>query len=340
MNDPKPLEDFATFEAENAELRAANQRLQRQLARAKAKTDELVAAVYQAAHDAQLTLGKPARSTPPKKDRRGKRTAEVALLHTTDWQVGKQTDSYDSTVAAQRLDTYARKVLSLTDIQRADHPVPEAVLMLGGDMLEGVSIFPTQAFEVDSTLYEQTFTVVRLIENMVRTLLDGFEKVTVWDIHGNHGRIGRRGDVPGLDNVDRMIYRIVADRFTDEPRLAWHHANTWHQHVEVGNYRALLVHGDQIRSFGGNLPAYGIIKKFSAWKAGVLEPFRDGYVGHFHTSQQLNLPAGGSIYMTGSPESGNEFAREFVAATGEPTQRLNFIDPERGRVTAAYEVWL
>ena len=29
-----------------------------------------------------------------------------------------------------------------------------------------------------------------------------------------------------------------------------------------------------------------------------------------------------------------------MAASGVPSQRLHFIDPDRGRVTAAYQVWL
>ena len=330
------LEDFAVGEAK--ELRAALQRTQRQLVQAKQRTAHLVEAVYQAAHDAQLALGKPEPVVPPKRDRRKK--PEIALLHATDWQVGKQTPTYDSDVAAERLAAFTDKAHQLADIQRADHPVREAVLMLGGDMVEGVSIFPSQPFEVDSTLYAQTFHVVKIIETMVRSLLAGFEHVTVYDIHGNHGRIGRKGDVPALDNIDRLLYRIVYERFQGEKRLRWHHAQSWHQIVTVGNYRALLVHGDQIRSFGGNLPAYGIVKKFSAWKSGVLDPFQDVFVGHFHNHQSLSLGAGGHVFMTGSPESGNEFAREFVGATGQPSQRMHFVDPERGRTTAEYQVWL
>jgi hypothetical protein len=53
-----------------------------------------------------------------------------------------------------------------------------------------------------------------------------------------------------------------------------------------------------------------------------------------------SLPNGGRVFLTGSTESGSEYAREFVAATGQPSQRLHFIDPEAGRVAAEYVLWL
>ena len=44
--------------------------------------------------------------------------------------------------------------------------------------------------------------------------------------------------------------------------------------------------------------------------------------------------------MTGSPESDNGYAKEFVAAVGKPSQRLHFVDPARGRVTSEHTLWL
>lgn len=124
--------------------------------------------------------------------------------------------------------------------------------MFGGDMVEGITVFPGQAFEVQSHLFDQLFGVVALQEQFVRRMLAIFPKVVVWEEYGNHGRIGRRGDVPGSDNIDRISYRIAKERFANEPRVTWHSSTSWHQMVEIGNYRAMLAHGDEIKSFGGN----------------------------------------------------------------------------------------
>jgi glutamine cyclotransferase len=63
-------------------------------------------------------------------------------------------------------------------------------------------------------------------------------------------------------------------------------------------------------------------------------------MGHWHQPLSLCMSNGGRVFVTGSPESHNEYAREFVAATGQPSQRLHFVDPVKGRVTAEYNVWL
>lgn len=329
-------DEVANTDPEIAELQAVARRLSMQLTREKVRTEALVDAVYQAARDAATLTGKP---LPPKpaKDKRSKRE-EVAVVHTTDWQAGKQTESFDMDVLRNRILQLAGKVVKIAAIQRADHPVRKCVILLGGDMVEGTNIFPGQAWEINATLYEQLFGAARIVKELVLFLAAEFEQVEVWDIHGNHGRIGRRGENPRGDNIDRMLYRIVAEQIADDDRVVWHHADTWHQHVTIGNYTALLVHGDQIRSFGGNLPAYGILRKVNAWAAGVLDSFSDVFVGHFHTPQILNGADGRKVYMSGSPESGNEYAREFVAATGPPSQTLVFVDPNKARVTSYYDL--
>lgn len=330
------LEEFA--DQRLTDLEATARRLSVALRKEKIRTESLVEAVHQAARDAATVAGRPKAPKVAKDKRKAK--AEVALLHATDWQTGKRTEDYNSEVTASRMKSLAQKVAKITEIQRADHPVRECVLMLGGDMIEGILIFPGQAFEIDSTLYEQVFNTANIIEQLVLDLLAIFEKVHVVDVHGNHGRVGKKGEAPGLDNLDRMIYRIVMDRFKGEDRVSWKHADSWHQIVEIGNYRALLVHGDQIKMFGGNTPVHGILRKFNAWKGGVTEWFRDGYSGHFHQHQSILMAAGGHVFMTGSPESSSNYAAEFIAAKGTPSQRLHFVDPDRGRVTSEHQVHL
>ncbi len=337
-DDRKPLDEFSAEIIANHELEQTARRLATQLAREKLRTEQLVDAVYRAAKDAAIARGR-IQIPAPVKDRR-KPAGQVALIHTTDWQVGKVSDSYDLDIAQARIERLAQKVIHIAGIQRHAHPVKHCAVLLGGDMVEGVGIFPGQVYEIGAHLYEQLFAVANIVEQLVATLCAEFETVTVWDIHGNHGRLGRRGENPRNDNIDRVAYAIARDRLTHAKNLTWHHAETWHQIVEIGNYTALLVHGDQIKSFGGNLPAYGILRKTNAWAAGVLPKFRDAYFGHFHTHQTLAGADGRQVFMTGSPESGNEYAREFVAATGTPSQRLHFIDPDKGRVTSEWRIEL
>jgi hypothetical protein len=63
-------------------------------------------------------------------------------------------------------------------------------------------------------------------------------------------------------------------------------------------------------------------------------------MGHYHQNITMTLANGGRVFVSGSIESDSDYAKEFVAATGKPSQRLHFINPERGNVTAEYVVWL
>jgi len=172
-------------------------------------------------------------------------------------------------------------------------------------------------------------------------MLANFEKVTVVAEWGNHGRVGgKRAEVPKSDNVDRMVYEMSRQILAGEKRLTWEDCPEDIQEVKVGNYRALLMHGDELGRSGFASPAAWIAGA-NRWKAGAHDyDFHDIYLGHYHRHAQEPIQKNYNIYWTGSTESDNRYARDSMAASGMPSQRLHFVDPAKGRVTAQYQVWL
>lgn len=338
--------DLSEFEAltESEELRRQLSEAQTKLHKIRSEKSVLVEAVQKGAKDALIALG-PAPEVPtPSIDRR-KGKPEVALWHLTDWQGTKVTASYNSEVMRERIMRYCDKAGVLTQIQRADHPVKECVILFGGDLAEGLFQFPSQPFEIDGALFSQFAQVARLEASVVRRALALYEKVTVVSEYGNHGRIGsKRAAVPRSDNLDRMIYElaraILSDPETEKlhPRLTWEDSEEDIHHFQIGNYAALLIHGDEIGRHGG-VSLNTVVNHVKGWKSGAYpKPFLDVYAGHLHSHRDIELPDGGSYFQTGSPESDNRYARDSMAATSRPTQRLHFIEPKAGRVTAQYKV--
>jgi hypothetical protein len=318
-------------------------RVQKQLLQAKQRTDELVEVTHQAAYDATLGMGP---ITPVKVPdlAKSKKKPEVALWHLTDWQGAKKTPSYNSQVMYERVMNFAEKAVKISDIMRADHPVNDCLIMFGGDMVEGLFNFPSQAFEIDATLFEQYVNVSKLLVDVVRYALTNYQKVTVVPEWGNHGRIGsKRDNVPRSDNFDRMCYELARQLLKGEKRLTWQECPDDIQRVEIGNYKALLIHGDEVGRNGFASPA-AIVQHANRWKSGAYDPsfaWRDLYIGHYHTHAEWPMANGlGSVYQTGSTESENRYAGVMLAASATPSQRLHFVDPVKGRVTAAYKVWL
>lgn len=337
-----PTSEFELL-TENEELRKSITKLSGQLRREKTRSIALTTAAREGAKDAFVALGKqpPVPTAPEQKT--GK--PEVAVLHLSDWQLGKKTSSYNSEIGRKRIEELGNLLIEMTEIERHAHPVEECWLLFGGDHVEGVNIFPGQQWEIDSTLFEQHALASHLLTYLTRLAASTFKKVHVVTEDGNHGRIGRRGDLPKGDNSDRFTYHSTKLQLEDlikDGRVVWHDTtHGWYSIFEIGNYRALLVHGDEIKSFGGQTPAFGIARKVAAWAAGVIEPFHDCYMGHWHQPLVLPLPVGNRrVFVNGSIESDNIYAQEFVGANGFPAQRLNFVNPRRGMVTSERVLWL
>ena len=329
------------YKEELDEMRKALVHAQLQLKKARQRTEELAEATFRAAYEATLTMGsiKPVEA-PKLLKTKGK--PEVALVHATDWQGAKVTTSYNSEVMKRRVMEFAAKSVKITEIQRNDHPVKDAVIMFGGDMVEGLFNYPAQLWEVDASIFEQYTTVSRLLVDFVRFYLANFEKVTVVAEWGNHGRIGSKRDhVPKGDNFDRMCYELARQLLAGEKRLTWEDCPEDIQRVEIGNYRALLMHGDEVGRSGFASPSAWQAAG-NRWKAGSYKwDFSDIYLGHYHRTASEPMSAqDGMIYWTGSIESDNRYARDSMAVSGIPSQRLHFIDPVKGRVTAQYQIWL
>jgi hypothetical protein len=336
------LADDLNTDLELEELRRVHDRTLRQLSRTKNKIEDLVEAVQQGARDAVYGLGGFKPVAAPKLGRVRSGSPEVAVPDLGDWQGAKVTPSYNSRVMVDRVGLFWDKAAKVTEIMRRDHPVDSATVLFGGDMVEGLFNFPTQAHEVDATIFQQWAQVSRLLIESIRRALALYPEVTVVAEWGNHGRIGSKRDgVPRHDNIDRMCYEHARQMLADQPRLHWQDCPEDIQRVEIGNYRALLIHGDEIGRNGFSSRA-SIIQHVNRWRSGAYPwEFRDVYVHHYHTHYQEAMANGqGTVFGTGSTESDNRYAREQLAASAVPSQRLNFVDPDRGRVTYPCQIWL
>jgi hypothetical protein len=339
-----PIDPMDELEITNeVELKLAYTRLVKEYEKVKTKKDDLSASVYRAVVDNAENYVVPP-TTPPRSDRRSK-GEEVAVAVLADWQLAKVTPDYDSATCESRIDKFAEKVVSLTEIQRADHPVKDIHIWMLGDIVEGELIFPGQSFLVDGGLYRQvTVDGPRIMTKFFKKMLENFRHVYVTGVIGNHGAIGgrQRRDHDPETNADRMIYRIMDLVFQDEDRITFdipdgRGEGHWYAIDDIGNYSSLLCHGDQFNSLSS---FYQFQKKIYGWRVGAIQKhFDDVYIGHFHTPTKMTFNTI-QCRISGSPESSNDYAAERLAAVGRPSQPLMFVHPERGIVTSEYCVWL
>jgi hypothetical protein len=325
-------------------LRKEVARLSRLVDKHKAVKNETVEAIYRAAFDAFSMVSEPMDPKSPPSLAKMNADEEVAVAICADWQLGKKTPTYNSDICRERMDLYSDKIIRITNMQRADHPVNHIRLWFLGDIVEGEEIFPGQSHLVDSSLYTQVgVNGPEIIRDMILKLLQEFETVHFVGVIGNHGSVGGRNrrDYNPETNMDRLLYKIMEHMFANEPRVTFDIPDgagerNFYAVDTVGNYGTLLLHGDQ---FPPPTTHHAYYKKVMGWKDGAIpEIFQDVYMGHYHQSTMMTL--GTTILrISGSPESYNTYAQEVLAVMGRPSQPLQFVHPVNG-VTGEYTVYL
>lgn len=315
------------------------------------------ARVAQAIRDAVLMAVQGLKVDAPKAQRPkpGRGAAEIAVIHASDWQLGKVTPTYNSAVCARRVKTFSQKVLRISEIQNADHPVREARLYLTGDHVEGEGIFATQAHVIDSGLYRQVgVNGPKILVELILDLLAWFDRVHVVGVIGNHGSVRiASGSTDPETNMDRLLYQVakqillgVEGRPTPAQaelakRLTFNIPDgpgerNWFAVDRVFDWGFLLAHGDQIRGGFAGFPFYGYAKKAWGWIDAIAEPWDYLMTGHWHTPTSMTLNKR-QVRVNGSTESDNTYAQENLAAAGHPTQFLAFVHPKHGMTS---EYWV
>ena len=332
----------ATATDASAFLRSENRRLAKLAEKHKNSKEETVFSVYQAAIDAFSEFEMPAVSKP--KFVKGPGAEETAVAIFADWQLGKITPDYNSSVLAERIELYTEKLIEITEIQRKHHPVKNLHVWLLGDIVEGEEIFPGQSHLIDSGLYRQVgVNGPEILSKFITTALQNFEHVHITGVIGNHGAVGGRGrkQHDPETNMDRLLYRIMEILYRNEPRVSFNIPDGkgerhWYAVDSIGGYSALLIHGDQLPSPNA---FHGYYKKIMGWKDGAIpEHFDDVFMGHYH--QQFKMSIGSSMLrISGSPESYNTYAQEYFSSMSRPSQQLMYVHPENG-ITGEYSIWL
>jgi len=273
---------------------------------------------------AGLRLSVPPESKTTKKSKRKRKNTTEAWLCLSDWQVGKVTDTYSSQVAIKRVNQLTNQA---ADLLRKEKP-KVLHIVLQGDMVEGEAIFAGQPFEIDDDLWRQSVEPIpMLITHVITKLSPLVPNLNVPAVHGNHGRSGFKGGGHSRKtNWDLVAYNTakLMCEIAGVNNMSWDISETWYVKQKVAGNGILCVHGDQVG--GGNPFNVGaIFRKAMGWTHNI-EDWKFLSVGHHHTHASGELNRDVYFFLSGSPESGNEFAREKLAQGGLALQRMCFFN--------------
>lgn len=269
----------------------------------------------------------------------GKGRECIAVLHLSDTQIGKRTASYNSAVAEDRIaNILFAECIQTISMYRTSSTVKELRLYLGGDIVEGEELFPTQQHEIDSSVFSQAVkTAPQILFKLITKLLNVFEVVKVSAVVGNHGRNSQRASEK--TNWDRVCYEVTRalllgngdskEAIALKKRLSFDISPDFYIVDKVFDWGNLIVHGHELQGGYSAFPWSSVVKTMAGWVDAIDEPWDNVFIGHLHTPTMITHNHR-TVLFNGTTESHNNYAKSRLAAVGYPTQQLIIFEEERG----------
>ena len=194
---------------------------------------------------------------------------KTLVLNINDTQAGK--DAGGGTEALiERMDHF----LTLAEARIADDrkQLGDLVIMLGGDLIEGCSIYPNQSWQIDLDMRGQIRTMTGILLHSLDRLATKFPTVRVVAVPGNHGenRInGKRNN--RHDNMDQLCAEATAMAATRDSKLEHVNFNIAYEEpaltTDIQGHIYALTHGSIYGKGSGGDPtakAYNWYKNMAA----------------------------------------------------------------------------
>jgi len=259
---------------------------------------------------------------------------EEAVLILSDVHVGKITKSYNSDIFKERLNIVNNRMLRIIELLRNGYKINTLNIVLGGDIVDGESIYPTQAMSIDQGALKQVFqTGVPEFSSMFINLLKYFKKINIHCIKGNHGRSGKFADE--TSNWDLALYEACKATTQNYKNIEWNISYYWDNRFKIYDWKFLLVHGHQIK-MQLNIPHYGVTTKGMRWQGSSKGGFDYLLMGHFHTAQMAEWNQF-EYFMNGTFSTDDEFSEEVIGMMGSAKQLFFGVHPRKG-ITWRYKI--
>lgn len=276
----------------------------------------------------------------PRKQVKTAFTGDTTLcLSWNDWQTGKLAGG-GTPALAERLDaSFDAAAQRARELRKIGRDLGRLVVLGGGDMNEGCSIFPNQPFEIDSDRRTQNRNTTAFILEGLDRLAPSYDDVTVLVVGGNHGenRIGGNRTTRH-DNDDCAVFENAAAAASRDPRL---------QHVkfviaqdepaktlDVNGWVLGTTHGNVFGKSGGTSE-----QKAYRWfcqQAAGRQPAGDCdvFVSH-HWHHYASRDWGACLWVqTPAMDGGSPFFTDFSGQSAEPGMLSWVMSPEKRFVDA------
>jgi hypothetical protein len=277
-------------------------------------------------------VGNATRPSPPSGSSDGDSENEDVVVHFTDSHIGRTVEDeygkeiFTPDIAVARVTRVTEKALRLVERQRnAQYGFDKAHLLLGGDMIDGETVYNNQPFEITLTLDEQLNLAASTYMGQIKAFADEFEEIQVVCQQGNHGSFG--GDSASeAANADRVLY-LMLENMVQQSGLSdrvdfVRNSSSQFTNFRVRGHRGHLRHGD------GSRPHIGTSSAEKDWRGWKLEHrFDVAYWGHHHEPEYDEV-SGSPVIRTGTIMPGGDF-EEGLSLHGGTSGTVHGVSNER-----------
>jgi hypothetical protein len=248
------------------------------------------------------------------------------ILHLTDAHCGKKSASYSTEIMKKRLSTVYSELCKVAyELRSNDMKINRLVVLLGGDLVDGDTLYPGQPFFIDSAVYKQIAEMSAELTKFFIGLagLRLFGSIEIFHVPGNHGRVSKHTHTK--NNWDLFMYMLLQSNLSNT-NIIMHPGENWYVVVPTMHEPILLTHGDGINMYQ-NIPLYGMIQAAMRWSGSIPEKFKYVMIGHFHVPMDMqwnNL----HLFVNGCFVSDDEWVLKTLKLSTEPQQRLLVINKD------------
>jgi hypothetical protein len=241
-------------------------------------------------------------------------------------------NTFNLDIASARIDRVFQKAVYMLDFSRKISNVRDAVLWLGGDIINGYIHEECQEGNFLGPAEATTWAADRLSGGINYLLKHGdLQQIIVPTSQGNHGRstMKKRIATDYRSSWEFGMYNSLAREFRGNPRVVFKIERGYHNWVDIQGHGVRFHHGDSIK-FGGGVGGVHIPlrKKIAQWNKMGKAPILD-VLGHFH--QFIDE----WYYIVSGCLCGyDEYALHIGAEYQPPTQAFAVIDKDHGKVMA------
>ena len=233
-------------------------------------------------------------------------------------------NSYNPTIAKQRLQLWADLILRRCFDSRVHKDYPGLVVALGGDMVSG-DIHEELAETNEVPTMTAVLELLEILIGVFEKLGTEFKQVFIPCTFGNHGRNTRkvRFKRRPYSNFDWLLSCLLMKYLGRDERFQFLVPESTDTYFRVQGRALLLNHGDTTGARGGDgfIGSLGPIKRGEGKVRRASEkmemPFQHFLHGHWHSQYVL-----GSILSNGCVCGYNEYAKDQLRAEPEPPQQI------------------